>query len=100
VVDISHLVPVSWGGEAPDENYALSPVSASDGGVIGAITLLKASPVQSLATHSCCSEGNPRYGYSGSDDDDVLASLYLLRTTFLDPCRLEEARAEWCSSTA
>jgi hypothetical protein len=83
---------VSWGGEAAGENRVLTPVSAGDGGVIGVVTLLKASPVQSLATYSCCSEGNPRCGYSGSDDDDALASLYLLRTSFLDQRRLVEAR--------
>jgi hypothetical protein len=83
---------VSWGGEAASENRALTPVSAGDGGVIGVVTLLKASSVQSLATYSCCSGGNPRCGYSGSDDDDTLASLYLLRTSFLDQRRLVEAR--------
>jgi hypothetical protein len=43
---MSHLGPdVSWENEAVDENSALTPVSAGDGGVIGVITLLKASPV-------------------------------------------------------
>jgi hypothetical protein len=89
---IPHLVPaVSWGGEAAGENHALIPVSAGDGGVLGAVTLLKASPVQSSATHSCCSEGNPRSGYPRSGDDDALASLYLLRTSFLDQRRLVQA---------
>jgi hypothetical protein len=89
---MSHLVPASWGGEATGENRALTPVLAGDGGVIGVATLLKASPVQFLATHLCCSGRNPRSGYSRSDDDDVLASLYLLRTSFWDQHRLVEAR--------
>jgi hypothetical protein len=90
---IPHLVSAaSWGGEAAGENRALTTVSAGDGGVLGAVTLLKASPVQSSATHLCCSGGNLRSGYTGSDDDDALASLYLLRTSFLEQRRLVEAR--------
>jgi hypothetical protein len=67
-------------------------VSAGDGGVLGAVTLLKASPMQSSATHLCCFGGNLRSGYTGSDDDDALALLYLLRTSFLEQRRLVEAR--------
>jgi hypothetical protein len=90
---MSHLVPaVSWGREAAGENRALTPVSAGDGGVIGTVTLLKVSHVQSSATRSCCSGVNPGSRYSGSNDDDVLASLYLSRTPFLDQRWLVEAR--------
>jgi hypothetical protein len=35
--------------------------------------------------------GNPRSSYPGSDDDDALASLYLLRTSLLDQGLLVEA---------
>jgi hypothetical protein len=48
--------------------------------------------MQSSVLHLCCSGGNLRSGYPRSDDDDVLASLYLLRTSFLDQCWLVEAR--------
>jgi hypothetical protein len=90
---IPHLVlAASWGGEVAGENRALTTVSMGDGGVLGAITLLKASPMQSLATHLCCSRGNLRSGYPRSNDDDALASLYLLRTSFLEQRRLVEAR--------
>jgi hypothetical protein len=90
---MSHLAPaVSWGSEDAGENHALTPFSAGDVGVIGVATLLKASLVQSSATHLSCSGGNPRSGYSGSDDDDALALLYLLRTSFLDQRWLVEAR--------
>jgi hypothetical protein len=39
---ILHLVSAaSWGGEAAGENRALTTVSTGDGGVLGAVTLLK-----------------------------------------------------------
>jgi hypothetical protein len=43
-----------WGDEAADENRALTPVSAADGGILGVATLSKASPVQSSVLHLCC----------------------------------------------
>jgi hypothetical protein len=81
---IPHLVPAaSWGGESTGENLALTLVSVGDGGILGAFTLLKASPMQSSVTHLFCSQRNPNLD-PGSDDDDALASLYLLRTSFLE----------------
>jgi hypothetical protein len=91
-ISFRHLVPTaSWGGEAAGENRALTPVSAGNGGIPGVVALLKASPMQLLATHSCYSGANPISGYPGSNDDDALASLYLLRASFLEQCRLVEA---------
>jgi hypothetical protein len=65
---------------------------AGDGGVYAYIaTLLKASPLQPASSHLYCSGGNSRFGYSGSNDDDALMSLYLLRALFLEQRRLVEA---------
>jgi hypothetical protein len=52
-----------WGDKTTDENHVLTPVLAGDGSVLGAVTLLKTSPMQSSVAHSCCSEGKPRSGY-------------------------------------
>jgi hypothetical protein len=52
-----------WGHKTTDENHALTPVLAGNGSVFGAVTLLKASPMQSSIAHSCCSEEKPRSGY-------------------------------------
>jgi hypothetical protein len=53
---ILHLVSAdSWEDEAAGEHRVLTSVMAGDDSVIGAITLLKASSVQPLPTHLCCS---------------------------------------------
>jgi hypothetical protein len=91
-ISFCHLVPAaSWEGKAAGENRALTLVSVGDGGVLGAFTFLKASPMQSSSTHSCCSGGNPRSGYPGLNDEGALASLYLSRASFLEQRRLVEA---------
>jgi hypothetical protein len=71
-----------WGDEAANENRALTPVLVADGSVLGVVYKSKASPMQSLFAHSCCSRRNPRSVYPRSNDDDALAALYLLRTSF------------------
>jgi hypothetical protein len=90
--DFASSTGCEWGDKAADENRAWTSVLASDGGVLGAVTLSKASPAQSLFARSCYSGGNPRSCYPRSDDDDALASLYLLRISLLDQRWLAEAR--------
>jgi hypothetical protein len=46
-------------------------VGAGDGSVLYTATLLKASSMQSSSTHSCYFCGNPKSGYSRSDDGGV-----------------------------
>jgi hypothetical protein len=43
----------SWGEKDAGENRGLTPIMASDGGVLCDVTLLKASRLQSLSAHSC-----------------------------------------------
>jgi hypothetical protein len=58
--DFASTTGCEWGDKTVDENRARTSVLAGDGGVLSAVTLSKASPVQSLFAHSCCSGGNPR----------------------------------------
>jgi hypothetical protein len=79
---IPHLVSAaSWGGEVVRENRALlggrcrrTQRHYLDKGVAYAVFVYTLVLLR----------GIPRYGYPGSDDDDALASLYLLRASFLD----------------
>jgi hypothetical protein len=74
----------SWDDNAPGENRALTMVTVGDGGILGVVTLLKASPMESLSTQSCYFRGNRRSGSPGSDDGGALVSLSLLGSSFLD----------------
>jgi hypothetical protein len=74
----------NWEDKAPGENRAMTMVTAGDGGVLGAITLLKASPMDSSSTQSCCSGENPRSRSPRSDDGGALVLLFLLGALFLE----------------
>jgi hypothetical protein len=50
------------------------------------VTFLKASPSQPASTNSCCSGGNPRSGFPGSDDGGATSSFYLLGHRFWSSC--------------
>jgi hypothetical protein len=69
------------GRQGSGENRALTMVTAGDGDVLGVVTLLKASSMESSSTQSCYSRGNPRSGSPGSDDG-ALVSLFLLGASF------------------
>jgi hypothetical protein len=63
-------------------------VTAGDGDVLGVVTLLKASSMESSSTQSCYSRGTPRSGSPGSDDDGALVSLFLLGASFLEQLKV------------
>jgi hypothetical protein len=89
--DFASSTGCEWGDKAADENRALTPILAGDGGVSASLPCRR-HRLQSSVAHSCCSGGNPTSGFPRSDNDDALTSLYLLRSSFLDQRWLVVAR--------
>jgi hypothetical protein len=56
--DFASSTGCEWRDNAADENRARTSALVGDGGVSGAVTLLKASHVKPLFAHPCCCGGN------------------------------------------